>query len=71
VIGAETAAWQSEQTGTHLNQELDLLLVHGILHLVGYDHTGMPEDAVAMGRRQKQLVRRIHKRFPTGAGFEV
>jgi probable rRNA maturation factor len=63
VISAETAAGQAEHAAVHLNQELDLLLVHGILHLIGYEHTGPPEEAIAMRRKQRQLVRRIRKRF--------
>jgi probable rRNA maturation factor len=63
VIGAETAAGQAGQAGVHLNQELDLLLVHGILHLVGYEHTRISKEATAMRRKERQLVRRIQKRF--------
>ena len=63
VISAETAEGQAEEAGVHLNQELDLLLVHGILHLVGYEHTGHPEEATAMRRKERELVRRIRKRF--------
>jgi len=47
-----------------LNQELDLLLVHGILHLIGYEHTGGSEEAAVMKKKQKQLLRRIQKSFP-------
>ena len=65
VISVETAAGQAAHAGAHLNQELDLLLVHGILHLIGYEHTGAHEEAVAMGKKQRQLVRSIRKRFPT------
>lgn len=36
VISVETAARQKR--GRDLHDELALLLVHGILHLVGYDH---------------------------------
>jgi probable rRNA maturation factor len=67
VISAETAAGQAEHAAVHLNQELDLLLVHGILHLIGYEHTGLPEEAIAMRRKQRQLVRRIQKHFPPEA----
>jgi probable rRNA maturation factor len=60
VISAEMAAGQA---GIDLNQELDLLLVHGILHLVGYEHTRLSKEATAMQRKERQLVRRIQKRF--------
>jgi probable rRNA maturation factor len=64
VISAETAQGQAAHAGAHLSQELDLLLVHGILHLIGYEHTGVHEEAVAMKKKQRQLVRSIRKRFP-------
>jgi probable rRNA maturation factor len=64
VIGAETAKEQAAREGSELNQELDLLLVHGILHLIGYEHTGGSTGAAEMGRKQRQLLRRIHKRLP-------
>ena len=63
VISAETAEGQAEEAGVRLNQELDLLLVHGILHLVGYEHTGLPEEATSMRRKERELVQRIRKRF--------
>ena len=40
VISAETAHGQAARQGGGLNRELDLLLVHGILHLLGFDHAG-------------------------------
>jgi probable rRNA maturation factor len=64
VISVETAEQQAVQEGTELNQELDLLLVHGILHLIGYEHTGAAEQAAVMGRKQKQLLRRVRNSFP-------
>jgi len=65
VISAETAEEQAVQEGAELNEELDLLLIHGILHLLGYEHTGASEEAAVMGRKQKQLLRRIKKSFPS------
>jgi probable rRNA maturation factor len=37
VISVETAARQAEAHGVALEQELALLTVHGILHLLGYE----------------------------------
>ena len=64
VISAETAQGEAARQGGELSKELDLLLVHGILHLLGYDHTGASDEAAAMGRKQRQLLQRIRKRFP-------
>ncbi len=38
VISVDTARRQGREAGTGLRAELALLLVHGILHLLGYDH---------------------------------
>ncbi len=38
VISIEQALTQAENYGHSLKQELAFLLVHGLLHLVGYDH---------------------------------
>ena len=67
VISVETAHRQATEAGVHGNEELDLLLVHGILHLIGYEHTVGRNAATSMGRKQRQLVLRIRKRFPTVA----
>jgi probable rRNA maturation factor len=56
VISVETAARQAEEQGKSLDDELDMLLVHGILHLLGYDHAE-PEDERAMFARQEELLR--------------
>jgi len=37
VISVDTAARQAKAHGHSLNQELALLLIHGLLHLLGYD----------------------------------
>jgi probable rRNA maturation factor len=40
--------------------ELALLVVHGILHLLGMDHAD-PDEANAMQRRERDLLGRFHK----------
>jgi probable rRNA maturation factor len=64
VISAETAKGQAARAAVPLTREMDLLLVHGVLHLIGYDHTGAPAEAAAMEKKQRQLLRRIRSRFP-------
>jgi len=64
VVSAETAARQARERGIPFNEELDRLVVHGILHLIGYDHTDRPSEALRMGREQSRILRRLHHRLP-------
>lgn len=64
IISVETAAVQAEESGTSFLEELDLLLIHGILHLLGYDHTVGGKTAERMVRKQGELFRKVRKRFP-------
>ena len=48
VISVETAARQAEEHHLSFNEELILLAIHGILHLLGYDHERSPQDARVM-----------------------
>jgi probable rRNA maturation factor len=55
VISAETAADQAQRAGREVTDELDALLVHGILHLIGYDHERSPADARTMRHKERRL----------------
>ena len=55
IIAPEVARRQAADLGTTVEDELDLLLVHGILHLLGYDH-GSDEDAAVMQARERALL---------------
>ena len=55
VISAETAARQARHAAGGLRGELALLLVHGILHLVGYDH-GPAAERRRMGQTQRIIL---------------
>ncbi|NIQ00557.1 MAG: rRNA maturation RNase YbeY [Nitrospinaceae bacterium] len=48
VISTETAARQAADHDLGFNEELILLAIHGILHLLGYDHERSPQDARIM-----------------------
>jgi probable rRNA maturation factor len=47
---------RSTHDGT-LDAELALLVVHGVLHLLGHDHSG-PDDTAAMRAREEHHLRR-------------
>ena len=55
VICPQVAAEQGEQAGHGLAAELELLLTHGILHLVGHDHAEPEEHAVMFGLQDDLL----------------
>lgn len=55
VISAETAERQAREAGLDFMDELAHLLVHGILHLVGYDH-GTSQERQRMWRKQRAIL---------------
>lgn len=55
VVSVPTAARQAVRAGHSLEHELTLLIVHGMLHLCGYDH----ERSVAEARRMFSAQRRL------------
>ncbi len=64
VISAETAARQARVRKADVRGELALLLVHGILHLVGYDH-GSAERRRRMWEKQRVILEACGVRSPT------
>ena len=55
VISCPQAVEQATEQGHSTERELALLIVHGILHLLGYDHEE-PEDEVEMRTKEKELL---------------
>ena len=55
-ISVPTAMRQAEELGHPLGDELVHLLVHGILHLCGYEHEGGGEDAARMRAREEHYL---------------
>jgi probable rRNA maturation factor len=54
IISLETATRQAEEYGHSLERELAYLTVHGILHLLGYDH--MMEDEKKEMRQEEEYI---------------
>jgi len=57
VLCPAVAAEQAFDHSREVEAELSLLLVHGILHLFGYDHAD-PEESVVMQRLEQELLER-------------
>jgi probable rRNA maturation factor len=56
VISADAARRQAARLGVPLALELDLLVTHGTLHLVGWDDRD-PVEADLMHRRERDILR--------------
>ena len=56
VLCPQVAAVQARQHGQSTQAELELLTVHGVLHLLGYDHAD-PEEEAEMFGLQNELLR--------------
>ena len=64
VISADTAARDAREAGTSFESELYFLLLHGILHLCGYDHErGSEEQARKMEAREREIFSQIEREF--------
>jgi probable rRNA maturation factor len=55
IISFPTAERQAAAVGHSVADELSLLTVHGVLHLLGYDHAS-PEEEADMWARQAQVL---------------
>jgi probable rRNA maturation factor len=59
VISMPTAKRQAADLGHSLRDEIRRLLVHGVLHLLGYDHERSVRDAAVMARREQTVLRAV------------
>ena len=58
-ISLETASRQATALGHSLAREISFLMVHGILHLSGWDHERSPAEAEKMYRLQRKIMERL------------
>jgi len=56
VVSVDTALAESARLGEPLERTIFRLLIHGILHLLGYDHEKSPREAARMTREQNRLL---------------
>jgi len=59
VISIETAGREALQSGISTEERFTQLLVHGILHLFGFDHEKSEQDARKMEKKSNELLRLI------------
>ena len=65
VISYPQAIQQAEDRGQEIEQELITLIVHGILHLLGYDHE-MPEEEQHMRIKEEEVIKIISSHESAG-----
>ena len=58
IISFPTAVRQAAEHSHSVDQELTMLVVHGMLHLLGYDHQ-VPADTRKMRQREKYIIKRL------------
>ncbi len=58
IVSYPRAVAQAAEQGHSTEEELALLIVHGVLHLLGYDHTTQEEKAI-MWARQEAILKQI------------
>jgi rRNA maturation RNase YbeY len=59
VISLPQAIRQAEGDGHSLDHELATLLIHGTLHLLGYDHERGGREAERMRRKERAIMRQV------------
>ncbi|CAB1071483.1 Metal-dependent hydrolase YbeY, involved in rRNA and/or ribosome maturation and assembly [Olavius algarvensis Delta 1 endosymbiont] len=59
VISVDTAAREAQEAGLSKRRRFDELLVHGILHLFGYDHEDSEIEARRMEEKSRELLELI------------
>ncbi len=55
LISVEQAEVQAKRRRKSLDEEMESLLIHGILHLLGYDHERSKKEATIMRRMERKI----------------
>lgn len=61
IISAEMAASNARRFEAPVTRELELYIIHGILHLLGYDDHS-PKDIKRMRAKEQELVGQLYKK---------
>ena len=59
VISIETAEKEGKSIGISMEERFTQLLVHGILHLLGYDHEKSEQEADKMEKKSDEILKLI------------
>ena len=61
VISADTAHREAVDADMEIMERFNQLLIHGILHLIGYDHDHSEKDTAVMEQKSNELMELIRK----------
>lgn len=61
VISIETAMQEGHCAGISMEERFMQLLVHGILHLAGYDHVNNEQQAIEMENKSNEILSNLKK----------
>ncbi len=61
VINVNVAAARARISDSDFYYEMYLLLIHGILHLLGYDHERSRRKALLMRKKEREILRAVKK----------
>ena len=64
VISMDTAAREVQVASMSMERRFNELLVHGILHLMGYDHETSEKDSRVMEEKSREILALIYKNDP-------
>ena len=71
MVCPSVAAAQAPKHGVTVDEELALLVVHGVLHLLNYDHAD-PREEATMRQRERELLARFREQEQVrGAGRDT
>ena len=66
IISVEKAMSEGKNSGASLKESLDFLMIHGLLHLLGYDHeSGNTEEARRMQDKEEELFLYLNRKHVT------
>lgn len=60
LISVDTAQREAQSTQKHSHVRLTELALHGILHLIGYDHERSEHDALVMLNKEQKLLQKLY-----------
>lgn len=67
VISLDTARAEAAAAGISTDERMSQLLIHGILHLMGFDHELGEDQAQEMEKKSLELLRLVEKNFDLSA----